>query len=140
MKVSKRIYTLLSLSVFVVLGVAFTRPDDGFKNLKVLNKNISHEELGKVMHNFNDALGVKCDFCHAPSKDPGGHPDFASDEKGEKKIAREMMKMTNKINKKFFHGKTKLGDKDAVLAVSCATCHHGSPHPESEKEEEQQKQ
>lgn len=137
MKISKRIFTLLSLSVFVVLGVAFTRPDDGYKNLKILNKNISHEELGKVMHDFNDALGVKCDFCHAPSKEAGGHPDFASDEKAEKKIAREMMKMTNKINKKFFHGKTKLGDKDALLAVTCATCHHGSAHPEFEKEEEQ---
>jgi hypothetical protein len=137
MKVSKRIYTLLALTIFVTLGVAFTTADAGYKNLKVLNKNISHEELGKVMHDFNDALGVKCDFCHAPSKEPGGHPDFASDEKGEKKIAREMMKMTNKINKKFFHGKTKLGDKDALLAVGCATCHHGSPHPEFEKEEEQ---
>lgn len=137
MKISKRITALLSLSALVILGIAATKPANDYKNLKILPKDISHEELGKVMHDFNDALGVKCNFCHAPAKDGEQHPDFASDEKGEKKIAREMMKMTNKINKKFFHGKTKLGDKDAVLAVSCATCHHGSPHPEFEKPEEQ---
>jgi len=89
------------------------------------------------MHDFNDALGVKCNFCHGEKKEGQDHPDFASDEKPEKKIARDMMKMTNKINKKFFHGSSKIGDKEAVMAVTCATCHHGSPHPEFEKPEEQ---
>jgi len=137
MKISKSIVTLTVLSALVILGVAATKPDDGYKNLKVLPKNISHEELGKVMHNFNDALGVKCNFCHAQPKEGEQHPDFASDEKPEKAIARKMIKMTNRINKKFFHGKTKIGDADAVLAVQCETCHHGSPHPEFEKKEEQ---
>ena len=139
MKISKRVSVLFILFAFVALGIAATKPDDGYKNLKVLKKDISHEELGKVMHNFNDALGVKCSFCHAPSKDASGHPDFASDEKPEKSIARSMMKMTNKINKKFFHGKTKIGDADAVLAVKCETCHHGSARPEFEKKEEEKK-
>jgi len=62
--------------------------------------------------------------------------DRSADEKPEKSIARKMIKMTNRINKKFFHGKTKVGDADAVLAVQCATCHHGEPHPEFEKKEE----
>ena len=91
------------------------------------------------MHNFNDALGVKCNFCHAPSKEDEKKMDFASDDKPEKSIARSMMKMTNRINKKFFHGKMKLGDTDAVLAVNCETCHHGEPHPEFEKKEEPKK-
>ena len=104
MKISKRITTLTVLSALVILGVAATKPDDGYKNLKVLPKNISHDELGKVMHGFNDALGVKCNFCHAQPKEGEQHPDFASDEKAEKLIARKMIKMTNKINKKFFHG------------------------------------
>ncbi|MEJ0102465.1 MAG: c-type cytochrome [Bacteroidota bacterium] len=122
--------------VFVILGIAATKPADGYKNLKILKKDISHDDLSKVMHNFNDALGVKCTFCHAPAKDGEKYPDFASDEKPEKTIARQMMKMTNRINKKFFHGKSKIGDADAVLAVNCETCHHGSPHPEFEKKEE----
>ena len=136
MKISKRILVLFSLSVFVILGIAATKPDDGFKNLKILKKDISPDDLDKVMHGFTDALGVKCDFCHAPAKDGEQHPDFASDEKPEKSIARQMIKMTNKINKKFFHGKSKVGDADAVMAVMCETCHHGTPHPEFEKKEE----
>jgi len=136
MKISKRILVLFSLSVFVILGIAATKPDDGFKNLKILKKDISHDDLNKVMHGFNDALGVKCNFCHAAAKDGEEHPDFASDEKPEKSIARQMIKMTNKINKKFFHGKSKVGDADAVMAVMCETCHHGTPHPEFEKKEE----
>ena len=47
MKISKRITTLTVLSALVILGVAATKPDDGYKNLKVLPKNISHDELGK---------------------------------------------------------------------------------------------
>ncbi len=37
------------------------------------------------MDGFKAALGVKCSFCHAPSKDTAQKwPDFASDEKPEK--------------------------------------------------------
>ena len=134
MKIGKRISVILVLSMFIILGIAATKPDDGFKNLKVLRKDISHEELDKLMDGFKDALGVKCDFCHAPSKEDANKLDYASDEKGEKSIARKMIKMTNKINKKFFHGKSKLGDADALLAVSCITCHNGTPHPELPEE------
>ena len=134
MKIGKRISVMLTLAVFVVLGIAATKPDEGFKNLKVLRKDISHDDLLNLMDGFNDALGVKCDFCHVPSKENEKEMDFASDDKGEKSIARKMIKMTNKINKKFFHGKSKLGDTDALLEVSCITCHHGSPHPEMPEE------
>lgn len=137
MKFSKKISVLLVLSVLLIIGVAATRPDEGFKNLKVLPKNISHEELGKVMHHFNEALGVKCSFCHAAPKQGEEHPDFSSDEKSEKLIARKMMKMTNKINKKFFHGKSKIGDANALMAINCETCHHGSPHPEIKEPKEE---
>ncbi|MBS1573734.1 MAG: c-type cytochrome [Bacteroidetes bacterium] len=133
MKLSKRISVLFVLSALVFFGVAATKPENNFKNLKVLPKDISHEELGKIMHDFNFALGVKCNFCHAGPKQGEEHSDFSSDEKPEKSIARSMMKMTNKINKKFFHGKSKIGDANAVIAVNCATCHHGAPHPEIEQ-------
>jgi len=57
------------------------------------------------------------------------HPDFASDEKPEKEIARSMMKMTVKINNKFF-GTKHAFIGDSTLTVTCVTCHHGQPHPE----------
>ena len=137
MQFKRKLIVMAAMSAVVVSAVAFTAPpadDHGFKNLKILPKDISHEKLGKIMHGFNDALGVKCNFCHAPSKDTAQHhPDFASDDKPEKNIAREMMKMTVKINKKFFEAKhPAIGD--STLSVSCGTCHHGSPHPESREE------
>jgi Photosynthetic reaction centre cytochrome C subunit len=100
------------------------------RNLKVLPKDISHEDLGKVMDVWKTSLGVKCGFCHAPVADSTSHHlDFASDAKPEKNIARHMFRMTAKINKKYFSF-----DKDdkgnAIPAISCMTCHRGSPHPE----------
>jgi hypothetical protein len=35
------------------------------KNLKVLPKNISKEDLDKVMDGFKASLGVRCNYCHA---------------------------------------------------------------------------
>lgn len=99
-------------------------------NLKVLPKDISHEDLDKVMDGFKVALGVKCNFCHAASQTDPKRMDFASDAKHEKEIARDMMRMTNKINKKYFHIKD-AADIKAVLAVSCYTCHNGNAHPEN---------
>src|ERR1700712_629093 len=132
MHLNRKFIVIASMAVIVTSAVAFTAPappDNGYKNLKILPKDISHEKLGKIMHEFNDALGVKCGFCHAASKDTAmHHPDFASDDKPEKSIARSMMKMTVKINKKYFEAKHPfIGD--STLSVTCITCHHGSPHP-----------
>ena len=137
MQFKRKLIVMAAVSAVVESALAFTAPpadDHGFKNLKILPKDISHEKLGKIMHGFNDALGVQCNFCHAPSKDTAQRfPDFASDDKPEKNIARGMMKMTVKINKKFFEAKhAAIGD--STLSVSCGTCHHGSPHPEAQAE------
>lgn len=115
----------------VITGNAFTTPPKGeHKNLKVLPKNISHEDLDKVMDEFKFALGVKCNFCHVKMKDDATKWDFPSNEKPEKEIARKMMKMTNRINKKFFkHSVTYLPEE--TLSVSCKTCHNGNPRPDS---------
>ncbi|HVM89829.1 MAG TPA: c-type cytochrome [Puia sp.] len=128
----KKIIIIFSVAALVFTGIAATKAPEPEKpkNLKILPKDISHEDLEKVMHGFNDALGVHCDFCHAKSKDPNQRwPDFASDEKPEKNIARKMMKMTAKINKKYFSfEKDEQGNMKNV--VSCGICHHGTPHPE----------
>ena len=130
-KKSLTIVTLLA--GLMVIGMAAVRPDDPKppkRNLKVLPKDISHDDLEKTMDQWRKALGVHCNFCHAPSADSTSHRlDFASDAKPEKNTARMMFKMTAKINKKFFHFDK--NDKGAAPAVSCITCHHGASHPEA---------
>ncbi|WP_207425839.1 c-type cytochrome [Pedobacter sp. SYSU D00535] len=130
----KRTAIVLSLLATVITITSATMPEKAeekpeYKNLKVLPKNISHEELDKVMKHYNNALGVRCNFCHAPNKNGEKGLDFASDEKEEKTIARNMMKMTNKLNQKYF-GTEKKVHNQAVMEVSCNTCHRGKAHPE----------
>jgi cytochrome c553 len=122
----------LSILVFTVMVMSAFMPQAPKKasNLKVLPKDISHEELDKIMDGYKVALGVRCNFCHAMDKNDPKHMDFASDDKHEKEIARDMMRMTIKLNKKYFHIKD-AGDTKAVLAVSCYTCHNGNAHPEN---------
>jgi len=132
---SKKTFVVMVVSLFIVFGIAATKPPEPpkYKNLKILPKNISKEDLDKVMDSFKAALGVKCSFCHAPSKDSTQKwPDFASDDKPEKGIARKMLKMTAKINKKYFsYNKNEQGQ--TIAAVECMTCHRGSPHPLEKK-------
>ncbi len=130
----KKFVIVAALFALMIAGMAATNPpDDGPKNLKVLPKNISGEELHKVMDEWKTALGVKCNFCHAPAADTSSHHlDFASDAKPEKDIARHMYKMARKINKKFF--KEAKDDKgNSIAVVTCMTCHHGNPHPDEVK-------
>lgn len=128
---NKKLTVVLSLIALVVLGIAASKPpaDPIYKNLKILPKNISHDDLDKIMHDYNRSLGVKCNFCHAQNKEDAKKLDFASDDKEEKGVARYMMRMTNRINKKFFHVK-KPAIGDTLSVVTCNTCHHGNPHPE----------
>ncbi|WP_207511385.1 c-type cytochrome [Longitalea luteola] len=135
----KKITVAGTLAALVVLGIAASAPaEPTYKNLKVLPKNISHEELDSVMHQFNRSLGVKCSFCHAPKKDNPRKLDFASDDKGEKNVARDMMRMTDRINRKYFNYKK--GDQHAIPPVGCMTCHNGTPHPEAMAPKEEKKE
>jgi len=124
------------LSVLTAIGISAMRPADDKppkRNLKVLPKDISHDDLDKTMDSWKAALGVKCNFCHAPNADTSNHHlDFASDAKPEKTAARHMYKMAMRINKKFFP--MNKDDKGEVMqTVTCMTCHHGSPHPDEVK-------
>lgn len=130
----KQIYFLLALMISTSVFYSFVgnkedqgyevKPNRKYSNLKILPKDISEEELMGVMRNFNASLGVKCSFCHAPGAD--GKIDFSSDENKQKDVAREMMKMTMGINKKYF--KTK---NPKEFQVNCFTCHQGNKHPQA---------
>jgi hypothetical protein len=130
----KKYAILFALCAFVFVCITAGKPKDqpgnGFKNLQVLPKDISDDSLDKIMHGYSHALGVHCSFCHAPNKtDPKGWPDFASDDKPEKDIARHMMRMTTDINTKYFNWNNS-ARPDTINAVTCATCHRGNPHPD----------
>ena len=128
----RKFAVVASLSVLTAIGIFAMRPADDKppkRNLKVLPKNISHEDLGKTMDSWKNALGVKCNFCHAPFADTSNHHlDFASDAKPEKTTARHMYLMAGKINKKYFKfNKDESGQ--LIQTVTCVTCHRGNPRP-----------
>ena len=124
---------LFIVAIMALISISATSPmqeEEPFraKNLKILPKDISFHDLDSIMDNFNAALGVKCSHCHAPSKDGSKKMDFASDEKEYKLVAREMMKMTDKINKKYF----KEHEGNDMASIQCITCHRGKEHPQAE--------
>ncbi|MHA4847131.1 c-type cytochrome [Flavitalea antarctica] len=127
----RRKMLVLSLVVLAIAfcSVSFTE-EPKYKNLKVLKKNITNDELEIVMKEFKTALGVKCNFCHAPSKTDPKKMDFASDENEHKEIARDMMRMSMRINKKYFKA-----SKDSVATISCFTCHRGEKEPKEAPKE-----
>jgi Photosynthetic reaction centre cytochrome C subunit len=89
-----------------------------FKNLQVLPKTISKDDLKAYMKAQAKALGVECDYCHDV-------PDMASDKNDKKLIARKMIQMTNDVNDRWLKG-MKDADKNKV---TCATCHQGHEQP-----------
>ena len=128
-----KLKVITALALLVITGVAGTQRDTSnhYSNLKVLPKNVSSKILSHIMiDEFEDGLGVSCNFCHAKENN-SNKLDYASDTKPEKEIARSMMRMTMTINKKFFQLKHPLLGDSAII-VTCSTCHHGQPHPYSE--------
>jgi hypothetical protein len=131
MSLNRKLIVIVGLVAAVVTGVGATDRAGGkalYSNLKVLPKDISSKTLTKIMvDDFEDGLGVSCNFCHAEDKD-SHKPDYASDAKPEKLMARAMMRMTIKLNRSYFQLKhPRLGD--SLLVVNCSTCHHGQPRP-----------
>src|SRR4051794_34984815 len=86
-------WLLVPVFVGATSGVALAE----FKNLQVLPKSISKDELKSYMKAQAKALGVECDYCHDV-------PDMASDKNEKKLIARKMIQMTNEINDKWLKG------------------------------------
>jgi len=127
--ITYKIVAGLALAVTIASVTATTaKPHREFENLKVLPKDISSKMLQHIMiDDFEDGLGVGCGFCHAEQK--GSHRlDYVSDAKPEKQIARSMMRMTLKLNARYFQvHRPGLGDPG--LVITCQTCHNGKPMP-----------
>ena len=136
MHINKKLTITASLFGAMALSIAASMPQDReppkLVNLKVFPKNIPYRVLDHTMDIWSASLGVRCNFCHVRDAQTN-KMDFASDAKPEKKAAREMFKMTAKINSKYFEGK-----KDSIGLVmgdiKCLTCHRGNPHPDEVKD------
>lgn len=120
----------------LALGPMVFAQAGGFKNLQILPKDISKQDLKKIMKQQSKALGVECEFCH-------NSDDMAADGNKHKKIGREMMKLTDDINKGTLKAEKPAGSKELVKAfeyynkklagkkdVTCQTCHNGKEKPE----------
>lgn len=140
-----RITWWLVLSAAICAGPALqsagAQIPDKFENLKVLPKDITRDSLIQVMRGFALQLGVRCQFCHvtepalagAGGGAPGGpqaeRTVFKSDDKVEKRTARFMIRMVDSLNHSILP--TLPDRQDPPVVVECATCHRGSPLPQT---------
>lgn len=134
MKFNKKILFIASMCTALVVAQSFAQKhdddDEKPRNLKVLPKNISGKELHNIMKAYSQSLGVRCGFCHVSEKIDGQEKpkfDFASDNKQEKNVTRDMMRMTAAINEKYI-GKI-IGGDHTLEEISCVTCHMGRKTP-----------
>lgn len=91
-----------------------------FKNVQLL-KDVPAGQLIEIMRTgFSRSLGVRCNTCHVIGQ-------WEKDDKTEKQVTRDMMRMTNTINSQLLPGIKGLpSDKPQV---TCATCHRGQEKP-----------
>jgi Photosynthetic reaction centre cytochrome C subunit len=122
----QRLITFTSIVLFVVAGIAATRP--AHKNLKVLPQDISDQKLDSIMESYNKALGVSCDFCHSPHKKIEDGLNFASDDNPMKVEGRKMIRLNIQINKDYFYFDS-TQRPEYLRVVTCITCHRGNPMP-----------
>ena len=111
-----RLLALALVLAPVVGGSGLALAEGGWKNLLVMPRTTTRDQMKTVMRQQSRALGVDCDSCHE-------QPDMAKDT-DKKKIARAMMRLTKEINGKYFKS-------GADETVTCWTCHRGKEKPES---------
>lgn len=117
-------------------GAAQQQPG-GFTNLQVWPKDTSRAVIMQFMNAFGDSLGVQCNYCHVERE---GKLDYASDDKREKRVARQMILLRDSINvvlpaivgKPAGAGPTSGdGHTGMPVRVLCSSCHRGLPVPRS---------
>jgi|TARA_B100001750_G_C15480156_1_gene584937 photosynthetic reaction center cytochrome c subunit len=104
---------------FLIVIVAMTavqslRAQD-VKNLQVLPFKTKKETMDYMKKTIAPSLEVKCSYCHNVR-------DFPSDENDHKEITREMILMTDWINKNTIKSLK-------YKPVTCWTCHQGNIYP-----------
>jgi len=98
-----------------------------FDNIETFQR-LPADRLLRIMETgFSKSLVVNCTHCHNPN-------DWASEEKPQKQIAREMMAMVGKINGELLSSIGNL--KSDSPTVNCTTCHRGQVKPALKSENE----
>jgi len=107
--------------------VAGKFPPDSLVNVQVIPRTTPVIQVIGTMRNFAGNLGVRCQFCHVGQEGlPLEQFDFASDEKRNKLVARQMMRMLQEINRRV---DTIPQRGTPPVPVTCATCHRGVSRP-----------
>lgn len=108
------------LAAVAALAVTAPTASAQHKNLQVLDKTISPDDLKKQMNEFAEQLGVKCTYCHVP--------DFPEkDDKKHKLDARKMIRLVQHMRANrndYFKVTVKPAD------INCGVCHRGKAEPE----------
>jgi len=94
-------------------------------NIKALPKNISGDDVIKLMRQYEGDLGVECEFCHAQNPTTK-RLDAPSDANPVKDVARYMITMTADLNDKYL---AEMPDRRYADPITCGTCHRGEKHP-----------
>jgi hypothetical protein len=90
-----------------------------------LPKNISGDDVFKLMRQYAGDLGVECEFCHAQNPTTK-RLDPASDANPIKETARYMITMTADLNDKYL---AEMPERMYADPITCGTCHRGAKHP-----------
>ena len=93
-----------------------------FKNVTILG-DVPAARVLRTMQSFTRALGVACTKCHVAD-------DWASEDKDDKEVTRDMMKMTRAINEDYLKKIKAL--EDDKPSTSCFMCHRGQARPSAE--------
>lgn len=102
-------------------------PPDSLINMHVMPRSTPVMDVIGTMRNFTSALGVRCQFCHVGQEgQPLAQFDFASDQKRNKIVARQMMRMVADINKRL---DTIPARSQPGVTATCMTCHRGVSRP-----------
>jgi hypothetical protein len=101
-----------------IKGKENMRADSVFLNIQVLK--VPAERMLRIMdQGWSKSLGVGCEHCHNVNK-------WSDEVKPDKQLARDMAKMTSKINSDMLRGMKGVGEK---TNINCNTCHRGQKHP-----------
>ena len=92
---------------------------EAYQNVQVLG-DLTQAQMVRLMLSIKNwvAPDVGCNYCH-------NAPDYASDVKYTKRVAREMLRMTRHINADW----AQHVQANGPTGVTCYTCHRGQPIP-----------
>ena len=121
------VLVLLAVSTRVHAQPPGKWPPDSLVNVQVIAKTTAPVQVWGMMRNIAGGLGVSCTFCHVGNDtSPLEQIDFASDQKRNKLVARQMMRLVQEVNARL---DTIPARPTPTVTVNCATCHCGVSRP-----------